>query len=116
LLQQTYSRHNQTESSAGKRLIIGVNTPEFYVYSQYAKTEEFKEKYKNRSCHEWKNGEMKRFHGLGRAREFCLKSMQTKAELTSLAVNLKRIAELLSPDFKGICYYIRIMLKIFIKK
>lgn len=46
--------------------------------------------------HEWKNGEMKRFHGLDRARGYDLKSMSLQAKLTALAVNLKRIAALLS--------------------
>ncbi|GMB01764.1 hypothetical protein PIPA1_45640 [Pelosinus sp. IPA-1] len=53
------------------------------------------EKYKKRASHEWKNGEMKRFHGLDRARGHGLKSMSTQAKLTALAVNLKRIAALL---------------------
>jgi hypothetical protein len=61
-----------------------------------AKTEEFKEKYKKRASHEWKNGEMKRFHGLDRARGYGLKSVSMQAKLTALAVNLKRIAALVS--------------------
>lgn len=82
--------------SKRKRFRIGINTPEFYEYSQIAKTDEFKEKYKDRACHEWKNGEMKRFHGLDRARGYGLKSMLIQAQLTALAVNLKRIARLVS--------------------
>lgn len=78
------------------KLRIGINTPEFYEYSQRAKTSEFLEKYKKRASHEWKNGEMKRFHGLNRARGYGLKCMQTQAKLTALAVNLKRIANLVS--------------------
>ena len=80
----------------GRVLVIGINTPEFYGYSQEQKTEEFKEKYKKRACQEWKNGEMKNFHGLDRARGYGLKSMSTQAKLTALAVNLKRIASILS--------------------
>lgn len=79
-----------------KRLEIGINTPEFYEYSQITKTDEFKEKYKERACHEWKNGEMKRFHGLDRAKGYGLRSMLIQAQLTALAVNLKRIANLVS--------------------
>lgn len=59
---------------------ISVKTPELYEHSQWAKTEEFKEKYKKRASHEWKNGEMKRFHGLDRARGYGLKSMRTQAK------------------------------------
>jgi transposase len=83
-------------TSIAKRLDIGVNTPEFYVYSQWAKSEEFREKYKSRASQEWKNGEMKRFHGLDRARGYGLRSMQIQSKLTALAVNLKRIAKLAS--------------------
>lgn len=79
-----------------KILVVGLNTPEFYEYSQREKTDEFKEKYKKRACQEWKNGEMKNFHGLDRARGYGLKSMSTQAKLTALAVNLKRIASKLS--------------------
>ena len=77
-------------------LEVSVNTPDFYVYSQEQKTDEFKEKYRKRACQEWKNGEMKNFHGLDRARGYGLKSMSTQAKLTALAVNLKRIASILS--------------------
>jgi len=88
------------ECIRGKRISkimeISVNTPELYEHSQWSKTEEFKEKYKKRASHEWKNGEMKRFHGMDRARGFGLNSMKTQAKLTALAVNLKRIAALLS--------------------
>ncbi len=57
-------------TSKARVLEIGINTPEFYGYSQQQKTEEFKAKYKKRACQEWKNGEMKNFHGLGRANVF----------------------------------------------
>lgn len=82
--------------AVGKILEVGINTSEFYEYSQEQKTDFFKEKYKNRSCQEWKNGEMKNFHGLNRAKGYGLSSMSTQAKLTALAVNLKRIASILS--------------------
>jgi transposase len=84
------------EKRVGKLLVVSINTPEFYEYSQEQKTEEFKEKYKERACQEWKNGEMKNFHGLDRARGYGLRSMSLQAKLTALAVNLKRIAKILS--------------------
>ena len=90
----------------GKTLVISVNTPELYEHSQWSKTEEFKEKYKKRSSHEWKNGEMKRFHGMDRARGYGLRSMRTQAKLTALAVNLKRIANMVSSllnAFSSLC-------------
>lgn len=79
-----------------QRIIVGINAPEYYEYSQFAKASEFKEKYKRRARQEGKNGEMKRFHGLGRARGYGLRSMLIQAQLTALAVNLKRIAHLAS--------------------
>lgn len=84
----------------GRMLEVGLNTAEFYEYSQEQKTEEFKEKYKNRACQEWKNGELKNHHGLNRARGYGLRSMSTQAKLTIIAVNLKRIAKILSSNFK----------------
>lgn len=83
-------------NAVAKTLEVGIHAPEFYEYSQEQKTEEFVEKYKKRASQEWKNGEMKNFHGLGRARGYGLKSMSTQAKLTALAVNLKRIAGIIS--------------------
>lgn len=85
-----------TSKTVGKVLEVGINTPEFYEYSQQQKSAEFKEKYRERACQERKNGEMKNFHGLDRARGYGLKSMALQAKLTALAVNLKRIAAILS--------------------
>lgn len=82
-----------------KRLDVGINTTDYYEHSQRAQTQEFKEKYKKRASHEWKNGEMKRFHGLDRAKGYGLKSVSMQAKLTALAVNLKRIAALVSSIF-----------------
>ena len=59
------------------------------------KQPEFQEKYKKRAAHEWKNAEMKRFHGLVRSRGWGLRSMSIQAKLTAIAVNLKRIAALI---------------------
>ncbi len=77
-------------------LIISVNTPELYEYSQRAKTPEFLEEYRKRAKIEPKNAELKRFHGLDRARGYGLRSIGIQAKLTALAVNLKRIAKLVS--------------------
>lgn len=81
-----------------RRLVVGLNTAEFYAISQYQKTEAFKEQYKKRAAHEWKNAEMKRFHGLARARGYGLRAMTIQAKLTAIAVNLKRIAALVAEN------------------
>jgi len=79
-----------------KKLRVGLNAGEYYEHSQWAKTEEFLTGYKKRSANEWKHAELKRFHGLARAKGYGLRSMTLQAKLTALAVNLKRIAALLS--------------------
>ena len=82
--------------SVRKILDVSVNAPEYYEYSQFEKTDEFREKYKQRAGIERKNAEMKRFHGLARARGYGLRSVSLQAKFTALAVNLKRIAKLVS--------------------
>ena len=75
-----------------RKLVVGITAPLFNEKSQEQKKPEFLEKYKKRSAQEWKNGEMKRFHGLSRARGWGLRSILFQAKLTAIAVNLKRIA------------------------
>ena len=82
-------------ASGGKRFQISENTPAFYQESQRQKTPEFLKKYKKRAAEEWKNAEMKRFHGLARAKGWGLRSMAFQAKFTAIAVNLKRIANLI---------------------
>lgn len=93
----------RSECNPGTRIArvleVGANTAEFYAYSQEQKTDEFHEKYRKRAAHEWKNGEMKNHHGLNRARGYGKRSMSTQAKLTVIAVNLKRIANILSSKF-----------------
>jgi transposase len=78
----------------GRKLDVALHTAKFYAISQHQKTPEFKERYKKRAAQEWKNAEMKRFHGLARARGYGLRSVSIQAKLTAIAVNLKRIAAL----------------------
>jgi len=79
-----------------KLLTVSVNTPGLYEYSQRAKTPEFLDEYRKRAKIEPKNAELKRFHGLNRAKGYGLQSVRIQAKLTALAVNLKRIAKLVS--------------------
>jgi transposase len=79
-----------------RKLDISFATTQFYEINQMQKGEEFIEKYKKRASIEGKNAEMKRFHGLARARGWGLKGMATQAKLTAIAVNLKRIVAILS--------------------
>lgn len=91
------------KKSARKILNVGINTTEFYEISQSQKTDEFKEKYKKRASIEGKNAELKRFHGLGRARSYGLVSMSKQAKLAAIAVNLKRIAAIMTA--KSSCFF-----------
>ena len=78
-----------------RKLVVGTSAAIFYEKSQEQKTPEFQEKYKKRSAQEWKNGEMKRFHGMARARGWGLRSVSMQVKLTAIAVNIKRIAALM---------------------
>lgn len=87
-------------ASGGRRLVISENTPAYYQESQRQKLSEFREKYKKRAAEEWKNAEMKRFHGLARAKGWGFRSMAFQAKFTAIAVNLKRIANMMKEKEK----------------
>lgn len=89
-------REECAKGRARRILVVGVNTTEFYEISQYQKTDEFKEKYKKRASIEGKNAELKRFHGLYRARGYSLLSVSKQSKLAAIAVNIKRIAAIIS--------------------
>ena len=84
----------KTDKRIAKYLHVSKNVPIYYEYSQKQKSEEFLQKYKARARSESKNAEMKRFHGLARARGYGLKAVFLQAVFTAIAVNLKRIAKL----------------------
>ena len=88
----------RSQKNVGKILEVGQNTSKFYKYSQFNKTNEFKEEYRKRARIEGKNAEMKRFHGLARANGYGLVSVSKQAKLTAIAVNLKKIAKLFSQN------------------
>jgi len=82
-----------------KILEVSDKAPKYYEYSQFNKTQKFKEEYKKRARIEGKNAEMKRFHGLSRAKGYGLLAVSKQAKLTAIAVNLKKIAKLISLNF-----------------
>lgn len=85
--------HDACAKKSGRKiLMVGMNTNEYYELSQAQKSDEFKEKYKQRALIEGKNAELKRFHGLYRARGYGLESVSKQTKLTAIAANLKRIA------------------------
>ena len=90
-------KHDQCAGKKAREIFTtGLNTGEYYEISQEQKTEEFKEKYKKRASIEGKNAELKRFHGLCRARGYGLLSVSVQSKLAAIAVNIKRIASILS--------------------
>ena len=98
-------KHDECAKKNARRvLVIGLNTAEFYEISQYQKTDEFKEKYKKRATIEGKNAELKRFHGLCRARGYGLLSVSTQSKLAAIAVNIKRISAIISSFFDPFIY------------
>ena len=70
---------------------MGTSTAELYEHSQFTKSETFLDHYKVRARIEPKNAEMKRFHGLDRAKGFGLVSVQSQSIFVAIAVNLKRM-------------------------
>ena len=81
--------------TVARKLSVGTDTAELYEHSQFTKSEDFLERYKTRARIEPKNAEMKRFHGLGRATGYGLKSVLLQAMFTAIAVNLKRMVALM---------------------
>jgi hypothetical protein len=89
-----------------KKLTVGQHASEYYEHSQWAKTEAFIAEYKKRACIEGKNGKLKCHHGLDRAYGYGIESVEVQAKLTAIAVNLKKIANLIinkkaKPDIAG---------------
>lgn len=99
---QSCPKHKEcANKQKSKILIIGLDATEFYAISQWQKSEEFLEKYKKRACIEGKNAELKRFHGLNRAKGYGLKSVSKQSKLTAIAVNIKRIAGIITGSFRA---------------
>ena len=71
---------------------------------EYNKTKEYKEDMKGRSQIEPKQGEMKRFHGMARAKFWGLAKLNIQAIITAITVNVKRFANVVgSASFLKMC-------------
>lgn len=84
-----------SKNAKRKILDVGLNTGQFYELSQEQKEPGWIEEYHKRASIECKNAEMKRFHGLSRAKGYSLSSVSKQAKLTAIAVNLKAIAKVI---------------------
>jgi len=69
---------------------------DFREAADYNKTEEYKLDMKRRSGHERKNAEMKKKHGMERARYWGIPKVRIQAYMTAMVVNVKRFVKLLS--------------------
>jgi transposase len=67
---------------------------------EYNKTDDFKEDMKQRSHIEPKQGEMKRHHGLQRAKYWGLPKMNIQATISAIVVNVKRLVTLNSCGYR----------------
>jgi len=62
---------------------------------EYNKTQDFKDDMKERAHIEPKNAEMKRFHGMARARYWGLSKVNVQFTITASAVNVKKLANVI---------------------
>lgn len=76
-----------------RTLRVAANAPIYYEISQEQKKPEFQEKYKKRSAQEWKNGDMKRFHGMSRARGWGLRSILLQAKYSDCGKSKKNCGD-----------------------
>jgi len=67
---------------------------------EYNKTDDFKEDMKQRAHIEPKQGEMKRYHGLQRAKYWGLPKMNIQATISAIVVNVKRFVTLNSCGYR----------------
>ncbi len=67
---------------------------------EYNKTDDFKEDMKQRAHIEPKQGEMKRYHGLQRAKYWGLPKMNIQATISAIVVNVKRLVTVNSCGYR----------------
>jgi len=84
----------------GRTVTIGKHHELIKEAKEYNKTQEFKDDMKERAHIEPKHAEMKRFHGLARAKYWGLPKMNIQSIITAITVNVKRLANVIS----SVCY------------
>lgn len=75
----------------------------FEEAKRYSKSQEYKDDMKMRAHIEPKQGEMKRFHGLERAKFWGIEKLNVQAILTGIVVNIKRFVKLSSHSHRNLC-------------
>jgi transposase len=75
----------------------------FREAKRYSKSQDYKDDMKMRAHIEPKQGEMKRFHGLNRAKFWGIEKLNVQAMLTGIVVNLKRFIKMSSDSYRNMC-------------
>jgi transposase len=86
---------NQCTKQEGRTITIGKHHDLVMEAKEYNKTQDFNDDMKERAHIEPKNAEMKRFHGMARARYWGLTKLNVQFIITAIVVNVKRLANLI---------------------
>ncbi len=97
---QTCILKDQCTKQERRTVTIGQHHEIIMEAKEYNKTEEFKEDMKERAHIEPKHAEMKRNHGLVRARYWGLTKLNIQSIITAITVNVKRFVNVLD----SVCY------------
>ena len=84
----------------GRTVTIGKHHELIMEAKEYNKTQDFKDDMRERAHIEPKHAEMKRFHGMARAKYWGLPKVTTQLIITAIAVNVKRFANVVG----SVCY------------
>jgi transposase len=88
----------------GRTITIGKYPELIREAKEYNKTQAFKDDMKERAHIEPKHAEMKRFHGLARAKYWGLEKVNVQSIITAITVNVKRLANVIgSVSYLKIC-------------
>jgi IS5 family transposase len=94
------SLKDQCTKQEGRTITIGKHHELVMEAKEYNKTQDFKDDMKQRAHIEPKNAEMKRFHGMARARYWGLPKVNVQFIITAIVVNVKRLANVIG----SVCY------------
>src|SRR5660398_179206 len=97
---QQCSLKNQCTKQEGRTITIGKHHDLIMEAKDYNKTQAFKDDMKERAHIEPKNAEMKRFHGMARARYWGLQKVNVQFIITAIVVNVKRLTNVID----SVCY------------
>ena len=94
------SLKNQCTKQERRTITVGKYPEIIKEAKEYNKTQDFKDDMKERAHIEPKNAEMKRFHGMARARYWGQTKVNVQFIITAMVVNVKRLANVIG----SVCY------------